>query len=225
MGHLVTAFILRTGDFLLRWPYRLWKMICWLLWIDRPFGKHLIARWLAGLFFSLTDLIPVALLLETIGDIIKPNTRSLHEAEKQLATAIFGQSVPLRLVGMDGRSWLARKKKTIAFVGWHTVHFDQSLPDFTFIHELMHIWQYHKWGSRYISEAIHAQRWGGGYDYGGKPALIRNKDIGLVAFNAEQQADLIEDYFRAKNGLALQWGTMDAEMMSLLERYRENLHQ
>jgi hypothetical protein len=62
---------------------------------------------------------------------------------------------------------------------------------------MTHIWQYKKHGSCYITEALYAQRWGGGYNYGGEAALLKNSNVGMKAFNFEQQAEIVEDYYRS----------------------------
>ena len=48
-----------------------------------------------------------------------------------------------------------------------------------------------------MMEALYAQRWGGGYNYGGIAALSQHQDKGMMAFNFEQQAEIVEDYFKA----------------------------
>jgi hypothetical protein len=83
-----------------------------------------------------------------------------------------------------------------------------NLP--TLIHELTHVWQGVHDGPIYLSEAVHAQTLGGGYDYGhadppegrlwgegGASAL--NRASGLDDFNREQQASIIEHYYVRKN--------------------------
>ena len=70
-----------------------------------------------------------------------------------------------------------------------------------------------------MSESIWAQWWGGGYNYGGLEALIKHKDDGLKAFNYEQQACIIEEYFRLKHNIPLQWTRQAPELEELLEGY------
>ena len=125
---------------------------------------------------------------------------------------------------MDPSSWPVRRHHARAYVSFHSINFDQELPPHTFIHELVHIWQYEQYGSAYISEALWAQRWGGGYDYGGLDPLINySAGRGLSGFNFEQQADIIEDYYRWKTGLPLQWAMNVPGVGEVLERYRYEL--
>ena len=115
--------------------------------------------------------------------------------------------------------FLRKKKQTVAFVSFHTVNFDNHVRPETFIHELVHIWQYRKYGAVYISESMWAQHWGGGYNYGGIEPLLKNQATGLKAFNYEQQSEIIEDYFRLKNNLPLQWVSDSPELEWILEKY------
>jgi hypothetical protein len=100
-------------------------------------------------------------------------------------------------VGIDPSSWPVKKGKAMAYVTLHTINFEKSIPDHILAHEMTHIWQYRKHGSIYITEALYAQRWGGGYDYGGLEGLKANAEKGLKAFNFEQQAEIVEDFFKA----------------------------
>lgn len=142
-----------------------------------------------------------------------------------IAQSIFNNNIPLHLCGVDPSSIPARKKITIAFTSLHTINFDKSISDETFIHELVHIWQYRKFGSIYISESIWAQRWGGGYNYGGIEPLKQNLTLGLAAFNFEQQAEIVEDFFRLKNHLRPQWMADDAGLITLLGNYVKEVNQ
>ena len=64
------------------------------------------------------------------------------------------------------------------------------------LHELVHVFQYERAGSRYFAEALLAQR-EAGYDYGGVEALQRARAQGkhLRDFNREQQAQIAQDYY------------------------------
>jgi len=215
----------RLLHFLLSWPKRLLRFCFWTLVINSPRGKHSFYRWCAGVILLITDLTPVSLLYETIMDFIKTRSRTMSAEEISIARSVFGENLPLQLVSMDTSSWPVLKRKATAYVSFHTINFDQSLPPSTLIHELVHIWQYERYGSVYISEAIWAQQWGEGYDYGGLGALEQyTQGKGLHAFNFEQQADIIEDYFRWKSGLPLQWAHNMPGIGAVLEKYKNDLN-
>jgi len=192
----IKVFMLRLLEFILRWPYRFFQLVLWLFFIHPPVGKFVMVRWFVGLVLKTIDLTPIPLVIETFLDIFKWNTRGMTASEKKIASFVFQKKINYSLVGLDDNSFPVKKGKAQAYVTLHTVNFFQSLPDHILIHELTHIWQYRKHGSIYITEALYAQRWGGGYDYGGTDALAKNKDKGLMAFNFEQQAEIVEDGFR-----------------------------
>jgi len=193
----IKVFFLRMLEYLLRLPYRFFKCMTWLLFIDRPRGKMFAIRWMAGLVLKVIDLTPVPLFIETCLDIIKWKTRPFSDAEKQVVQSVFGDAIWYSLIGLDANSWPVKNGKAMAYVSLHTINFQKNIPDTTLVHEMTHIWQYKKHGSSYIIEALYAQRWGGGYNYGGLPALSQHHDKGMMAFNFEQQAEIIEDGFKA----------------------------
>ncbi|MBK9981275.1 MAG: hypothetical protein IPP15_02425 [Saprospiraceae bacterium] len=148
----------------------------------------------------------MTLIYETFLDLIKWETRPLSENEKEILKSVFGKTIQYHLISVDPRSIPAIKRKTVAYVSFHTINFDTAISDPTLVHESVHIWQYQKHGAVYISESFWAQRWGGGYNYGGlEPLKMYSEGLVLNAFNFEQQADIIEDYFRWKNNLPMQW--------------------
>lgn len=180
---------------------------------------------MAAIFLLFVDITPIALLIETFMDLVKVRTRSLSSHEKEIALSVFGNNMPLYLCGVDPASIPARKKITVAFTSLHTINFDKSITDETFVHELVHIWQYRKYGSLYISESIWAQRWGGGYNYGGIEKLKLHLQTGLTAFNFEQQADIVEDFYRLRNNLPLQWVALERDIAGILETYVKEVSQ
>lgn len=148
----------------------------------------------------------------------------MNGREKELASSVFGAAISLHLISMDPDSIPVSMKKAAAYVSFHTINFHKGIPDQMLIHELVHIWQYERYGSAYITEAIWAQKWGGGYNYGGlEPLMKYSQGKGLKAFNFEQQADIIEDFFRWKHGLPLQWVLNVPGVGEVLEGYAEEV--
>ena len=173
-----------------------------------------------GVFVLIVDLTPIPFFIESMLDWIKFKTRGLSAAEKILVEEVFGKKIPVHLIGMDTASIPAIKRKTVAYVIFHTINFDKTISDTMLVHELVHVWQYRRFGSVYITEALWAQKWGGGYNYGGLDALRKFcNDPGLSAFNFEQQADIIEEYYRWRKGIALQWSIQDVGIGEVLEKY------
>ena len=214
----------RLLHFVLKWPLCVFRLCLWSFWISSPRGKHSLYRWGSGIVLLIFDLTPISLLYATFMDCIKSKSRALSSEEVSIAQSVFGSSIPLRLVSMDPSSWPVHKHYARAYVSFHTINFDRTMPASTFIHELMHIWQYERFGSVYISEALWAQRWGGGYNYGGlTPLMHYSQGKGLSAFNFEQQADIIEDYYRWSKGIPLQWAMNVPGIGEVLEKYKSDL--
>ena len=71
--------------------------------------------------------------------------------------------------------------------------------------------------------ALAAQRTKEGYNYGGLEKLEQYKYKGLSAFNLEQQADIIADYFRIKNDMKPEWGNGTKADLPLYEVYVEEV--
>lgn len=196
----------------------------WFAWLVPISGRHRLPRWFAGLIVLAIDITPLNLVYETILDFLKNKTRPLSSHEIEIAFSVFGKSLPYHNIGIDPRSIPAIKKKTMAYVSFYTINFADAIPDTTLVHEMMHVWQYEMYGAVYITEAFWAQRWGGGYNYGGLGSLkMHCDDLCLQAFNFEQQADIIEDYFRWKNNLPLQWSINVPGVGEVFELYRESL--
>lgn len=218
-------FLLRLLDYVITVPLRFLRLIKWLFWISPLRGSHKILRWISGLLLLIIDLTPIPFLFECFFDLIKVNTRPLTTDEQQLAEGVFKESLPYQLITMDPGSLPVHKNHMVAFVSFHTINYQTQISSEIFIHELVHIWQYRKYGAVYISESVWAQRWGGGYNYGGYDVLRENQEEGLQAFNYEQQAEIIEEYFRLKNDLPLQWSVRDPAIEKVLEGYVLQLNE
>lgn len=200
------------------------RLLKWFFWLAPLYGRNKLLRWFAGIILLVVDISPLAILYETILDLIKWKTRPLNEKEKEILIPVFGDSINFNLISIDPCLIPVIRKKTIAYVSFHTINFHISISDATLVHEMVHIWQYEKSGAAYISEAIWAQRWGGGYNYGGLESLRIHLDGDrLNAFNFEQQADIIEDHFRLKNNLPLQWSINAPGAGDVFELYGESL--
>jgi hypothetical protein len=166
--------------------------------------------WLFGVFVLLLDLLGIPEIYETVVDIIKWRTRPLSKFEIEHCKLIFGQQIDWYRVRIDHHAFAGPKQLKIAYVSFYTINCwgDLSLP--TLIHEVTHIWQFEHFGSLYIPLALQAQMSVPSYNYGGVNQLCHLKDEKFhVAFNFEQQADIVEDYYRSQSGLPLQWSSYE----------------
>ena len=89
------------------------------------------------------------------------------------------------------------------------------------LHELTHVWQFQQLGAVYIPRALAAQRSVAGYNYGGVSNLSAqlSKDKTIFTFNLEQQADIVADYYRIREGYPPQWGKGSRIDLPIYESY------
>ncbi|MEZ4960854.1 MAG: hypothetical protein R2830_13610 [Saprospiraceae bacterium] len=167
-----------------------------------------IVFWWAEMFFMLLDLLCVPEVYETLTDFFKRSTRPMNAKEIALAATVFGNSIDYRQVRIDEKAAMVCRRHAIIYVSFHTINSWGSFSPSILIHELVHVWQYRQMGAAYIPRALMAQYTREGYNYGGLDKLKECISTGgsLHDFNLEQQADIITDYFRIREGLAPQWG-------------------
>jgi hypothetical protein len=135
---------------------------------------------------------------------VKFNTRALSSSQVTIAQKIFGKSINYMLVRIDHHAVLGPAFTGRAFTSFHTINAWGGLEDSVLIHELTHVWQYERAGAIYMAQALHAQieRGLGAYDYGGPDGLkdARAKGKGLMSFNREEQAQIVQDFYLIKHG-------------------------
>jgi hypothetical protein len=181
-------------------------------------------EWLGTRILELAELLGVGEILETISDFLKFNTRKLTSKERSAAASVFGDSINFELVRIDSAGlsvWIAKKLKGYSegrpFTTLHTINGLGGLGDDTLIHELTHVWQYQQVGAVYAFQALHAQNTPEGYDYGGAEGLREARDAGkgFASFNREQQAQIVEDYYRIRTGRSPDFGAGTAADLPL----------
>lgn len=160
--------------------------------------------------FMLADCLLIFDIYEILSNIFKKNIRPLTDAEILRGSQIFGKSIDFQLVMIDDKAHYVVRNKVIAYVSFNTINSHGVLPPDIFIHELVHVWQYQNFGAGYIMQALWAQRTKAGYNYMDVTASEMQQQgwtelKSLYQFNAEQQGDLVQDYFRLKTGLRAQW--------------------
>jgi hypothetical protein len=159
-----------------------------------------VAWWFGCRIVDLLEIAAVGEVYETVVDLVKLNTRTLTDEEIREASSIFGSALNLRLVRVDRRAVLGPAFSHRDYTSFHTVNgWGEGRRDIL-IHELTHVWQYQQVGAIYMPQAVHAQRWGGGYGYGGSAGLCAawERRAGLASFNREQQAQIVQDFCRMR---------------------------
>jgi hypothetical protein len=153
--------------------------------------------------FVIADLLFVFDVYELIAGFSKPSIRSLTPAERRMARTVFGENMDYDLVLLDEKARIATRDKGIAYVSANTINSWGGLSNAIFIHELVHVWQYQRFGAVYIPRALRAQQ-EEGYNYGGLEKLLEEPNF--YNYNPEQQADMIADYYRLMNDKRPYWG-------------------
>lgn len=162
------------------------------------FKAESIREWSSDLLCYLMDIVAIPEFYESIFNLFKPNIRPLTELEKAICTKYFGNNIDINLVRIDDKARIGLQKLAIAYVSFNTINYRKKIRTAIFIHELVHVWQYQQFGAVYISKALKAQKSTEGYDYGGVSRLYQMMLSGrkITDFNFEQQADIIEDYYK-----------------------------
>jgi hypothetical protein len=104
---------------------------------------------------------------------------------------------------LDEKASVVCKDHQIIYVSFFTINSWGTYSDDILIHELTHIWQYHRFGAGYIVAALAAHKTKEGYNYTFAEGWQQNPTF--LSFNPEQQADMVQDYYRLKKGDTLQW--------------------
>lgn len=173
------------------WTLKWWKSLSE---IDTWKG---FLKWLATLALQNLEIVGLGEAYETIMDLIKFNTRVLSPSELKAAKSIFGTSINFDFVRVDTGAMVGPLVTKRAYTSFHTINSWGTESKDVMIHELTHVWQYENAGAIYMPQAVHAQVWGGGYDYGdvANLRLKQRAGEGLLSFNREQQAQIVQDFY------------------------------
>lgn len=162
-------------------------------------------KWIGARFLELLEVGGIGEIYETVTDFIKFNTRKLTGTEVKEASRVFGSSINLSLVRVDEWAVLGPAFSKREYTSFHLINgWGGSTPIDVMIHELTHVWQYEQSGAIYMPQAIHSQVWGAGYVYQGAAGLQAAQTAGkkFGSFQREQQAQIVHDFYRLKNGMA-----------------------
>lgn len=133
----------------------------------------------------------LARLVVQVGSWSDSPCRPVSELERQVLTTVFGDSLDLGAIeireDLHGLINLSRR----AFVIENTMHLPMpsgTAPMQLFVHEATHVWQFQNGGHAYITDSLHAQTLGDGYQL--EKGLLQGKT--WLQLNCEQQATLVE---------------------------------
>ena len=180
----------------------------------------------------LADCLFIIDIYEISTNLFKKSTRLLTAREIGRGAEIFGKSIDFQLVMIDERAQLLTKSMCVIYVSGNTINSWGAIPDDYLIHELVHIWQYQHFGAGYIACALKAQKSEAGYNYTHVSAQPTEAGIQVDAwhfkpsflnFNAEQQGDLVQDYFKLKNNNRTEWVNSKTKDLQKYEPYIEEI--
>lgn len=181
--------------------------------------QFFILQWLWETLVLVLEILFVGEFYVLLNRVLKPNLRRLTPREEAVARTVFGEKIDYSRVLIDTKARIGCKKGKFAYVSFYLINSWGEMTDSHLIHELAHIWQYERIGARYMPRAIQAQRSRNGYNYGGMERLHYYANEGFKAFNMEQQADIITDYFLVKNGRQAHWSYASKGDLEIYERY------
>ena len=135
---------------------------------------------------------------------IVTRTSPLTGEEITAAAAVLGPRAmryqDIRVAQGGVLRWIFAKNGHRAFATFHTINLPeqgehQRSNVEIVVHEVVHVYQYERAGSRYFAEALLAQQ-EEGYGYGGVEGLVDALHEGkrISNFNREQQAQIVQDY-------------------------------
>ena len=152
---------------------------------------------LADYFFMIFDLLLIPDIYNFMVDGFK-KVRPIRVEEREMATRYFDNSICYDCVLIDEKALIGTEKLSVAYVSFFTINTRKEISLSLLMHELMHIWQYQQFGSRYIFHALLAQRSGEAYDYGGVQGLhtALKQNAPMHRWNFEQMAQIVEDAAR-----------------------------
>lgn len=151
-----------------------------------------------SLLLLIIDLSGLPEIYDFITSIFKRNIRGLSPKENELLEFALPDTLLKKLIIIDENATLTSKRLNATYVSFFTINTYGDMPDTTFVHELIHVWQYSRFGSAYIVRALFAQNYGEGYDYGGIKNLMDaySKKRNILDYNYEQQGEIIADYYK-----------------------------
>jgi len=230
LRHKISGTRLRFFDVFRRFPVRLRRLVRHLKsgprsFLSAPRKLNAALRWWSESLYLALDLAGIPEVYETLLDWIKYKTRPLTGREIDVARSVFGDSIQYARVRIDEGAYVGCRHFRFLYVSFYTINAWGAFNDEFLIHELVHVWQYEKFGGVYIPRAIRAIHSPEGYNYGGVGVLRQAVKTGksFLDFNYEQQADIITDYYRLKTGKRPQWGQATAADLPVYAHFRDFL--
>ncbi len=169
--------------------------------------------------FLIADCFFIFDVYEILSAFYKSKTRPLTDDEILRGSKIFKQKIDYQLVMIDETAEIGCKKMQIIYVSFNTINSWGAMTDDILIHELVHVWQYQHFGAGYIACALKAQASKAGYNYAHTEGWLEKQHF--LDFNAEQQGDIVQDFFLIQNNQKPKWlagdNTQKVHLQKLVE--------
>lgn len=179
--------------------------------------------WFGKMILCVTESVGLGEILQLLWGLVfrlRPLTREEKEAYAIVDPALL---LPLRAIRVDTHSLITKINGGRAVASMYIIHLpDDTVSPDVLVHELAHIRQYEQAGARYMFEALHAQFFGAGYDYGDLKIQRREK-LPFSQFNREQQAQTCQDYYRVIQGKYAIYGASLDQLQPYITDYREGV--
>jgi len=223
------SYILKIFGFAMKtYPVRVYRIVKHVLPIRYKLGgeisfPYLVLEWFFSLFLYVTDLCLFPEILCSVFLILKRKVRGLTPKEREIKASLFHGKLKLPILINSSANWMTNKGK-YAFVSFYFINSFGEMKESTYAHELIHCFQFSRYGSPYIVRALMAQRTKSGYDYGGIQRLTElysyQKSQGHL--NYEQQGEVLADYFILLNSKNFY---SDSKYMHLVTLYEYVVNQ
>jgi hypothetical protein len=174
-------------------------------WLARQPGR--LIYWLHRLLMQIFDVVGGPEIGQFLMHLIT-HTTPLTPVERAMIEEVLGPGAmryhDVRVAGGGLMDWVFKWNGNLAFTTWHTVNFPRKGRHTRhnhpiLMHELTHVYQYERVGSRYLGEAIYMliKTKRNCYSYGGAEGLHVDRQGGKCykEYNREQQAQIVQDYF------------------------------
>jgi hypothetical protein len=183
------------------YPFRLMRILKHIVPYNYNIGIGIrrlmvIFEWFFSIFLLLGDLLFLPEILCAFYILFNNNVKGLSPKEKEIVKELFGDKLSIPIFTNDCASFLTKNGR-YAFVSFYMIN-SCGISDKTFAHELIHIYQFSKFGTPYTIRSLIAQNSKDGYDYHGLQGLknLYDNDIPGSSLNYEQQGDVLADYYQ-----------------------------
>jgi|GEM_PF-1433525 len=156
--------------------------------------------WIGRILLTCLEIVGIGELLQLLWNLVF-RTRKLTSEESTAFRVVFPDlAFRMKQVRVHPGSPICRINGGRAVTSFYLIHLPGKAGSMDLmVHELAHALQYETVGGVYMFEALYAQFFGGGYDYGDLKTQ-REQGERLHAFNREQQAQICQDYYRVLQG-------------------------